>query len=86
MAKPLIRLLKWGTVAAIALLMPRSTQRQLMSASATSERTDHTATLTDQPLTNPNLNDLPCAELTDFKQSDAEQIDPEPGPHDHHHA
>lgn len=74
MAKPLIRLLKWGTVAAIALLMPRSTQRQLMSASATSERTDHTATLTDQPLTNPNLNDLPCAELTDFKQSDAEQI------------
>lgn len=74
MAKPLIRLLKWGTVAAIALLMPRSTQRQLMSASATSERTDHTATLTDQPLTNPNLNDLPCGELTDFKQSDAEQI------------
>lgn len=74
MAKPLIRLLKWGTVAAIALLMPRSTQRQLMSAPATSERTDHTAILTNQPLTNSNLNDLPCAELTDFKQSDAEQI------------
>lgn len=74
MAKPLIRLLKWGAVAAIALLMPRSTQRQLMSASATSERTDHTATLTDQPLTNPNLNDQPCAELPDSKQSDAEQI------------
>lgn len=64
MAKPLIRVLKWGAVAAIALLMPRSTQRQLMSASATSERTDHTATLTDQP----------CAELPDSKQSDAEQI------------
>lgn len=74
MAKPLIRVLKWGAVAAIALLMPRSTQRQLMSAPATSERTDHTATLTNQPLTNSTVNDLPCAELPDSKQSDAEQI------------
>lgn len=62
MAKSLISVLKWGAVAAIALLMPRSTQRPLGGAHAVSERTGHVPIAVDQCLNDPFLDNPPCAE------------------------